>query len=419
MTGFFRDRTTLTCDGVPVASLARSAGTPLYVYSAAAIREAYRALDAAFASYPHTIHYALKANSTLAIVGLLRELGSHADANSGGEIEVALRAGFTPEQIVFTGVGKTRDELVRAVGLQLKAINVESAGELDRIARIAEDRGARARVALRVNPDIDSQTHPYIATGLKESKFGVPIELAAALFREMASRPSLHLAGIHLHLGSQIVTLEPLRRAADAVVALARELCDAGIRLEYLDLGGGLGISYDEQPVPSATDYAAVVLPAVRNSGLAVVLEPGRRLVGAAGALVASVVDTKQFPGSRRFVVLDAGMSELIRPALYGAFHRIVPVEPRTGPLEPCDIVGPVCESSDVFARDRMMPPLEPGDLVALLDAGAYGSAMASNYLRRPFPAEVLVDAGRWRYARRRQTMEDMLKLEEAGLGEA
>ncbi|HEY7448359.1 MAG TPA: diaminopimelate decarboxylase [Vicinamibacterales bacterium] len=415
MTGFFRDHTTLTCDGIPIAALAGSAGTPLYVYSAAAIREAYRALDVAFASCPHTIHYALKANSTLAIVRLLRALGSHADANSGGEIEVALRAGFSPDQIVFTGVGKTRDELVRAVGLGLKAINVESAGELERIARIAAECRTRARVALRVNPDIDSETHPYIATGLKDSKFGVPIELAAGLFREMASRPSLHLTGIHLHLGSQIVTLEPLRRAAEAVVALARELCDAGIRLEYLDLGGGLGISYDEQPVPSAADYAAVVLPAVRNSGLAVVLEPGRRIVGAAGALVAAVVDTKQFPGSRRFVVLDAGMSELIRPALYGAFHRIVPVEPRPGPLAPCDLVGPVCESSDVFGRDRMMPPLEPGDLVALLDAGAYGSAMASNYLRRPLPPEVLVDEGRWRYARRRQTMEDMLKLEAEG----
>jgi diaminopimelate decarboxylase len=413
MAGFFRDRTTLTCDGVPIGSLARSAGTPLYVYSAAAIREAYRALDTAFANYPHTIHYALKANSTLAIVRLLQGLGSHADANSGGEIEVALRAGFTPEQIVFTGVGKTHDELVRAVGLGLKAINVESPGELDRIARIAADRGTRARVALRVNPDIDSQTHPYIATGLRESKFGVPIELAAGLLREMASRPSLHLAGIHLHLGSQIVTLDPLRRAAEALVALARELCDAGIRLEYLDLGGGLGISYDEQPVPSAEDYAAIVLPAVRGSGLAVVLEPGRRVVGAAGALVAGVVDTKQFPGSRRFVVLDAGMSELIRPALYGAFHRIVPVDPRPGPLEPCDIVGPVCESSDVFGRDRLMPPLEPGDVVALLDAGAYGSAMASNYLRRPLPAEVIVDDGRWQYARRRQTMDEMLGPEE------
>jgi diaminopimelate decarboxylase len=413
MTGFFRDGTTLTCDGVPIDTIARSTGTPVYVYSAAAIREAYRALDAAFASCPHTIHYAFKANSTLAIVRLLRELGSQVDANSGGEIEVALRAGFTPDQIVFTGVGKTRDELVRAVSLGLKAINVESAGELDRIARIAADLEVRARVALRVNPDIDSHTHPYIATALKESQFGVPIEFAAALFREVARHPTLRLAGIHLHLGSQIVTLDPLRRAAEALVALARELCDAGIRIEYLDLGGGLGISYDEAPVPSAADYAAAVLPAVRESGLAIVLEPGRRIVGAAGALVASVVDTKQFPGGRRFVVLDGGMAELIRPALYGAFHRIVPVDPRPGPLEPCNIVGPVCESSDVLGRDRLMTPLEPGDVVAVLDAGAYGSAMASNYLRRPLPAEVLVDEARWTFARRRQTVGDMLSLEE------
>lgn len=413
MSGFAFEHAALACDGVPLAAIAERVGTPTYVYSAAAIRDAYRALDRAFASYPHSIHYALKANSTLAIVRMLRDLGSQVDANSGGEIELALRAGFTPEQIVFTGVGKTLEELARAVALGLKAINVESIGELDRVARLAADRGMRTPVALRVNPDIDPRTHPHISTGLKMNKFGVPIEHAFAIYREMASRPSLHPAGIHVHLGSQIVTLDPLRRAAEAVVALARALCDAGIRIDYVDLGGGLGISYDGEPVPQPAAYAEALLPVVRDCGLSIVLEPGRLIVGAAGALATRVVDVKQFARGRRFVVLDGGMTALMRPALYGAFHRIVAVHARPGPLVACDIVGPVCESSDVFGRDRPMPPLEPGDFVAVLDAGAYGFAMASNYNRRPLPAEVLVEDGQWRIVRRRQTMDDMLALEE------
>jgi diaminopimelate decarboxylase len=248
---------------------------------------------------------------------------------------------------------------------------------------------------------------------LKVNKFGIPIEHAPAIYREMASRPSLNIVGIHVHLGSQIVTVDPLRLAAEAVVALARSLCDEGIRIEYLDLGGGLGISYGGEAVPDAADYAEAVLPALRDSGLSVVLEPGRLIIGAAGALVARVADVKQFPGERRFVVLDAGMSELMRPALYGAFHRIVAVQPRSGSELHGDIAGPVCESADVFGRDRLLPPVEPGDYVAVLDAGAYGMAMASNYNRRPLPPEVLVDHGQWRVIRRRQTIADMLGLEE------
>jgi diaminopimelate decarboxylase len=413
MPGFSRDQTTLTCDGVSLTAIARAAGTPTYVYSAAAIRAAYQGLDRAFAAHPHAIHYALKANSTLALVRLLRGLGSLMDANSGGELDLALHAGYAPGQIVFTGVGKTPDELARAVALGVRAINVESAGELDRIARLAADRGTRARVALRVNPDIDAGTHPHIATGRRENKFGVPIDQAPAIYRQIAARPSLVPAGIHVHLGSQMITVEPFRRAAAAVAGLARQLCDAGIRVEYLDLGGGFGISYEGQPVPGPDAYAAAVLPILREAGVAVVLEPGRLIVGPAGVLLATVVDVKQFPGGRRFVVLDGGMTELIRPMLYGAFHRIEPVVPRPGATTPCDLVGPVCESTDVFGRDRPMPPLEPGDLVAVLDAGAYGSAMASNYLRRPLPAEVLVEDGHWRIVRRRQTLSDLLALEE------
>ena len=404
--------TGLTCDGLSVDAIVAEVGTPVYVYSARAVREAYGAIDAAFASYPHAIHYALKANSTLALARLLHESGSRADANSGGEIQVARRAGFSPAEIVFTGVGKTRQELAYAVAEGVATINAESAGELDRIAEIARAQGREARVALRVNPDIDAESHPHISTGLKTNKFGVPLEEAAAIYRERRGLAGLRFVGVHIHIGSQITTLDPLRRAAHALVSLALELRDAGVPLEHVDLGGGLGIAYRSGPVISPADYAGAVIPELRRIGLPVVLEPGRAVVGHSGALVARVVDTKRFPGGRQFAVLDAGMGELIRPAMYGSFHQIVPVTPRQGPESAWDVVGPICESSDVFARDRVLPPLDVDDLVALLDAGAYGSAMASNYNRHLLPAEVLVDAGRWTVIRRRQTLDDVLALE-------
>jgi diaminopimelate decarboxylase len=402
----------LACDGVSIQSIVEHAGTPAYVYSARAIRDAYRAIDDAFASYPHAIHYALKANSTLAIVRLLRSLGSRADANSAGEIRVAQRAGCTPGDIVFTGVGKTREELEYAIAEGVGTINAESPGELDRIAALARAQGRIARVAVRVNPDIDAKSHPNISTGLKTNKFGVPLQEARAIYRERRDTAGLRFVGVHIHIGSQITTLEPLRRAAESLVSLALELRDDGFSLEHLDLGGGLGIAYEGRPIINPADYAGAVLPELRRSGVPVVLEPGRAVVGNSGALVARIVDTKRFPDGRRFAVLDAGMGELIRPALYGSFHRIVPVATRTGAEEPWDIVGPICESSDVFARDRPMAPLEVDDLVAILDAGAYGSVMGSNYNRHLLPVEVLVDEGTWSVIRRRQTLEDVLALE-------
>ena len=402
----------LACDGVSIQSIVDHAGTPTYVYSARAIRDAYRAIDDAFASYPHAIHYALKANSTLALVRLLRSLGSHADANSGGEIRVAQRAGFAPEDIVFTGVGKTRDELEYAIAQGVGTINAESAGELDRIAALSRTLGRVASVAVRVNPDIDAKSHPNISTGLKTNKFGVPLQEARVVYRDRRHVEGLRFVGVHVHIGSQITTLEPLRRAAESLVSLALELRDDGFSLEHVDLGGGLGIAYEGKAIVSPADYAGAVLPELRRSGLPVVLEPGRAVVGYSGALVARIVDTKTFPDGRTFAVLDAGMGELIRPALYGSFHRIVPVTPRRGAEKPWDVVGPICESSDVFARDRMLPPLDVDDLVALLDAGAYGSVMGSNYNRHLLPAEVLVDEGTWSVIRRRQTLEDVLALE-------
>jgi len=397
---------------VPLADIAAAVGTPVYVYSAATLRDRYRAIDEAFDGYPHALHYALKANSTLAIARLLRALGSSADANSIWEIDVARKAGFEPSHIVFTGVGKSPEELECAVSLPLKAINVESAGELARVEAIAARLGRTARVAIRLNPDIDAQSHPHISTGLKINKFGVPVDEARALLQTLKSRPSLALVAVHVHVGSQITSLDPLRRAAALAAGLSVELRRAGAPLEYVDLGGGLGVSYDGREVPSGREYVSALVGEVRRFGLPIVLEPGRAIAAPAGVLVARVVDVKPRDDTSDFAIIDAGMTELLRPALYNAFHRIEPVSISAAPERRYEIVGPVCESSDVVGRDRLLPRLAPGDLVAIRDAGAYGSAMASNYNRRPLPAEVLVEDGEWRVIRRRQTVDDQLALE-------
>lgn len=412
-TGFVFHDAQLQCDGVAVSDIVGRVGTPVYVYAADRIREAYARLDRAFAAAPHTIHYALKANSTLAILRVLREMGAHADANSGGEIDVALRAGFEPAQIVFTGVGKTRDELTRAAALGVKAVNVESAGEAARLGEIARALGTCVRVAVRVNPDIDAHTHAHIATGRRANKFGIPVEHVASLLRDLHAMDGLVPVGVHVHLGSQLVDMQPLGAAARVLGGVVREVRDSGIVLEHIDLGGGLGVAYDGTEPPSPDAYAAAVLPALRESGVHLLLEPGRYLVAPAGILVGRVADIKAYPGSPRFVILDTGMTELIRPMLYGAFHRIEPVSPREGHPAPCDIVGPLCETSDTLGRERLLGPVEVGDALAVFDAGAYGMVMASNYNRRPMAAEVLVDGGAWRVVRRRQTIDDMLALEE------
>jgi diaminopimelate decarboxylase len=407
----------LVCDGVPLAAIAAAEGTPLYVYSAAALRERYRAIDEAFAGYPHAVHYALKANSTLAVARVLYELGSAADANTSWEIEVARRAGFAPSQIVFTGVGKSPAELEAAVALGVKAINVESAGELERVEAIALRLETTARVAVRINPDIDAKSHPHISTGLKINKFGVPLDEAQTLLASIGARPALRLVAVHLHVGSQITSLDPLRRAAALAASVSRNLVAQGVALEYVDLGGGLGVSYDGTPVPDVADYVRALVDEVRPIGLPIVLEPGRAIAAPAGVLLARVLDVKPRTADSEFAIIDAGMTELMRPALYSAFHRIEPVVgPPEGGLHEeraYEIVGPVCESSDVIGRDRTLPALKVGDLVAIRDAGAYGSAMASNYNRRPMPAEVMVDNGAWRVVRRRQTIDDMLALEQ------
>ena len=412
MTGFSRQQGTLTCDGVPLSAIAAAEGTPVYVYSAATIAARYRAVDDAFSSYPHSLHYALKANSTLEIARLLRSLGAGADANSGGEIDVALRAGFIPDQIVFTGVGKTMAELAQAIDLGVLSINAESEGEVGRIEQIALARGLRTRIALRLNPDIDAQSHPHISTGLKSNKFGMPVDAARTLCRRFAGSNGVEIVGLHIHVGSQITNLDPLRRAGEAAVGLARELRDQGAPIEHIDLGGGLGVSYDGSPVPTAREYADALLPVVQHSGLHLVLEPGRNIIAPAGVLLSRVVDVKEQPGGKLFVILDAGMTELIRPMLYGAFHSVEAVEETSGPEVVCDVVGPLCETSDTVGKDRRLRRPQVGDLFAVRDTGAYAAVMASNYNRRTLAPEVLVQDGHARVIRRRQTIDDLLALE-------
>jgi diaminopimelate decarboxylase len=411
--GFERKLGVLGVDGVSLAEVAKLAGTPCHVYSAAALTERYFELDRAFQGLPHRIHYALKANSTLALVQHLRGLGAAADVNSGGELEVALAAGFTPRDIVFTGVGKTRAEIARAIEVGVAALNAESFGEIDRIAEIAAMLGKVAKIALRINPDVDAGTHRHISTGSHATKFGVSLDEARTMIRNVARHERLRLVGLHVHVGSQITSVLPLAEGVKVVADFARELAKDGVALEHLDIGGGLGIPYRaDQAVITPADYAAALEPVLRDSGLTVLLEPGRWIVGPTGVLVTEVVDIKARPGNTTFVIVDAGMTDLLRPALYEAWHEIEPVVPRPGSFATVDVVGPVCETTDTFAAGRPLAPVEVGDLLVIRDTGAYGSVMASNYNRRPLAAEILVEGGRLRIIRRRQTIDELLQWE-------
>jgi diaminopimelate decarboxylase len=411
MTGVVRQGEELICDGVRLAELCERHGTPLYAYSAGAVRAAYAGYSGAFASVPHRICYALKANGTGAVLRLLRQLGAGADVVSGGELRAALRAGFAPGSIVFSGVGKTADELALGVESDIAAFNAESEDELSRIAAVARRLGRRARVALRVNPDIDARSHPYISTGKKDNKFGVDIAVAEEVLLR-ARDQSLAIVGVQCHIGSQITEVAPLGEAARALAALSRRLIDAGLRLQTIDLGGGLGVDYAGRPGPTPADLAAQILPALQGLPLELWLEPGRYLIARAGVLLTRVLLVKEGRG-KRFVVVDAAMNDLLRPALYQAFHRIEPVARRPGAqLQVADVVGPVGETGDFMARDRELPQVAAGDLLAVLDTGAYGFAMASNYNLRPRAAEVMVDAGEAQLIRRRESFDDLVRTE-------
>lgn len=397
------------CDGVPLDALAREHGTPLYVYSWTAIEESFRRFDAAFAPVPHLVCYAAKANSSLAILTRLAKLGSGADVVSGGELEAALRCGIPADRTVFSGVGKTDGEIAAGVAAGILAFNAESEREIEKIDTIARARGALARVALRVNPDIDARSHPYISTGLRQNKFGVDIARAREIFEKARRLEGVRMVGIQAHIGSQILETAPLADTARDLSALAASLAAAGFEIESVDIGGGLGIADGSL---SPEDYAAAVLPHLSGRPFRVLIEPGRALAGRAGALLARVLYLKRERG-KNFVVVDAGMNDLLRPALYEATHRIeLATSSPSGPTITADIVGPVCESADCFLHDASIPAPREGDLLVIRDAGAYGYAMASNYNFRPRPAEVLVENGSPRLVRRRESFEDLVRGE-------
>lgn len=406
MTGFSYSSGRLCCGSVQLGSIAEQWGTPTYVYSAAAIAESYRELDSAFRQVEHRICYSIKANPNLEVCRLLASLGSGADVTSGGELYRALRAGFEPEKIVFAGVGKSRGEMAEALSAGIGLFSVESESELRALSRVAADMWTSAPVSLRVNPDVDPRTHPYITTGLSRNKFGVPLSCAEELYALAASLPGIRVCGVGMHIGSQMMHAAPMVEAAESLSQLAGRLLAAGHELEYLDIGGGYGIAYGDQQPESPEKVAEAAAPAVRELGLTLVTEPGRRLVGAAGALLLRVLYRKR-NGEHEFVVTDGGMNALLRPALYGAEHRVLPVAEGTE-LVAADIVGPVCESADFITRDRPVPDVREGDLLAVMDAGAYGFSMSSEYNGRPRPAEVLVEDGRARLVRRRQSYEEM-----------
>ena len=400
----------LCCEQVSLRSLAADVGTPAYVYSKAALLESYRGYDDAFAEVPHVVCYSVKANGNLGVLGTLARAGAGADIVSGGELFRALRAGFPPGRIIFSGVGKTRDELREALKVEVLMFNVESLSELRALDDVARETGVRAPVALRVNPDVDPETHPYIATGLKTSKFGIPFAQAHEVYAEAASLKGVEVVGADIHIGSQLTKAAPLADAVARIAALVKTLRERSIEIRMVDVGGGLGIRYRDEAPPTHREYARVLLPALRELGVTVLLEPGRSIVGNAGILLTRVLYRKE-TGEKTFVVVDAAMNDLIRPALYDAYHELQPVaEARLdAPRETVDVVGPICESGDFLAKDRALARTEEGDLLAIMSAGAYASAMASNYNTRPRAVEVLVDGDRYTIVRRRETYEDLV----------
>jgi len=397
----------LHCEDVALDRIAAEIGTPVFVYSSAAILASYRAYASALPKA--TICYALKANSNLSILRLLAREGAGADVVSGGELEQALAAGIAPGKIIFSGVGKSRAEMRRAIEVGIGQINIESEAEMKVLSEVAGGMNARVAVAIRVNPDVDAGTHAKITTGKKENKFGISIDRAVEAYTRGANSPGLRMVGIAMHIGSQLTDLAPYERAFGAMARLTEKLRGEGHSVERLDLGGGLGIAYRDEAPPSIESYADVVRRTVGGLGCHLSLEPGRSIVGNAGALVASVLYVKD--AGKRFVIVDAAMNDLIRPTLYEAYHQVLPVaeiSPGT-PTRPADIVGPICETGDVLAIDRPFPDLQEGAKVAILSAGAYGAVMASSYNTRPLAAEVLVKGQSYFVVRRRQTVAELL----------
>jgi diaminopimelate decarboxylase len=398
----------LHCEGVSLRVIAESVGTPAYVYSKTAILDNFLAYDRAFAEVPHTVFYAIKANANLAVLAALARAGAGADITSGGELYRALRAGIPAKRILFAGPGKTREEMREALKAEILMFNVESAAELRVLDQVAQQMGVRAPVALRINPDVDPHTHKYIATGLRTAKFGIPVAEALREYESAVRMGSIELLGVQMHIGSQLVELSPFVDSLARIAALVKQLRERDIDIKMVDLGGGLGIRYRDEEPPSPEQYARALLPPLRELGATVLLEPGRSIVGNAGVLLTRALYPKQTP-DKRFLIVDAAMNDLIRPSLYGAHHEIVPVRELTGRRSKTDVVGPICESGDFLGKDRKLPEIGEGELLAVMSAGAYGFTMASQYNARPRAPEVLVEGDHYRTVRRRESYEDLV----------
>ena len=402
----------LCAEGLPLAIIAKRYGTPCFVYSRAALESTFHAFDGACGGRDHLVCYAMKANSTLAVIDLLARMGAGFDVVSGGELERVLAAGGDPRKVVFSGVGKSEAEMRDALAVGILCFNVESEAELERLNRVAGNLGRSAPISFRVNPDVDANTHPYISTGLKTSKFGVPLDAAFDLYRAAAAMPHVRITGIDCHIGSQITEIPPLVEAAQKMLGLVDRLSAAGIAIEHLDFGGGLGICYQDESPPAIADYVEAMFATLGGRKLKVLFEPGRAMVGNAGVLLTRIEYLKTNAG-KNFAIVDAAMNDLIRPALYDAYHAIVPVAPRGGEPRLYDVVGPVCESGDFLGHERALA-VQEGDLLAVESAGAYAMCMSSNYNSRPRAAEVMVSDGQAHLVRRRETLADLIALERA-----
>ncbi len=404
----------LYCEDVPLSRIAKEVGTPCYIYSHHTLVRHFRVYDGAFKNIPHIVAFAMKANSNLAVLRLMAKEGSGVDIVSGGELYRALKAGVPPTKIVFAGVGKKAEEIAEALKADILMFNVESPAELQAINEVAASLGVKARVALRINPDIDPKTHPYISTGLKKSKFGIAADRAIEEFKAATAFSHIKVVGLHAHIGSQLTQVTPFVESMKKVLAMVQALAEQGIPLRYINIGGGLGITYSDETPPEPKDLAEAISPLVRDLKCVLIMEPGRVIVGNAGVLLTKVVYAKDGE-AKRFLIVDAAMNDLIRPSLYDAYHDIRPVyEAATrGEKKTVDVVGPVCESGDFLAKDRVMPALNAGDLMAVMSAGAYGFVMSSNYNSRPRVPEVLVHEGQIHVIRSRESYEDLVRGEE------
>ncbi|MES2822611.1 MAG: diaminopimelate decarboxylase [Pseudomonadota bacterium] len=400
----------LYIEDLPLAAVAERFGTPAYVYSRAAFTQHYLDYAQALGSHPGMICYAIKANSNLAILNVLAKLGAGFDIVSGGELERVLRAGGKPERIVFSGVGKTAAEMARALDVGIFCFNVESEAELELLAQVAAEKGKIAHVSLRVNPDVDANTHPYISTGLKENKFGISIERAPAVYQRASQLPSLAIKGLDCHIGSQLTQLTPFLDALDRLLLLIDQLTATGISISHLDLGGGLGVTYSDETPPAVATYMAAIKERLGDRALSLLFEPGRSISANAGVLLTQVMFLKPTE-HKNFAIIDAAMNDLIRPALYQAWQEIRPLKPRASPAKEWDLVGPICETGDFLGKNRELD-IEPGDYLAVMSAGAYGFSMSSNYNSRGRAAEIIVDGDEMHLVRARETIEDMLRGE-------